>query len=377
VSSLVLGAGFGFTGAGTVMLGVLLPVLSQKWGLRDDTAGFLFFLQFLGSSLGAVLTGANRVRSILTGYGLLVVSACALAFAGPHSSFAAFFLFGTGLGMAMTATSLLISDRYGDHRAVLLERLNFAWAAGATAAPILFLPFLRSANPRPLFFIFQGLFLLLFVWVLFRERQADPRPAFTQDESRPRSPAMAGWLLPLVVLAMCAVGVESSLSGWLTTYSHRADPEHTGGAALTTSLFWLGIMVSRLTFSTSLLTTIGRQKVLRITLWGAAASVALLIAVHSPALIHVASGLSGLCIGPLYPLLLSFLLERSPRGWIFAVAGMGSALFPWLTGLLSAHLGGLRYGLIAPCCAALLMVLLLSVSLRPAPSSAQGTLSHS
>jgi fucose permease len=375
VSSLVLGTGFGLTGAGTVMLGVLLPVLSQKWELKDDAAGFLFFLQFLGSSLGAILTGANRVRSILTGYGLLVVSACALAFAGPHTSFAIFFFFGTGLGMAMTATSLLISDRYGDHRAVLLERLNFAWAAGATAAPLLFLPFLRSANPRPLFFLFQGLFLLLFVWVLFRERQ--PRAPSPLDESRRRSPAIAGFLLPLVVLATCAVGVESSLSGWLTTYSHRADPEHAGAAALTTSLFWLGIMVSRLTFSTSLLAIIGRQRVLRATLWGAAASVALLIAVHTPALIQVASGLAGVCIGPLYPLLLSFLLERSPRGWIFAVAGMGSAFFPWLTGLLSAHLGGLRYGLIAPCCAALLMVLLLAVCFRPARSSIQGASLHS
>lgn len=372
VSTLVLGTGFGLTGAGTVMLGVLLPVLSQKWGLRDDAAGFLFFLQFLGSSLGAILNGSNRVRSILTGYGLLVVSALALAFAGPQSSFAVFFVFGTGLGMTMTATSLLISDRYGDHRAVLLERLNFAWAAGATAAPILFLPFLRSANPRPLFFIFQVLFLLLFFWVLVRERQVEPLTSSSPDESRAHSAAHAGLLLLLVVLALCAVGVESSLSGWLTTYSHRADPEHAGGAALTTSLFWLGIMVSRLIFSTSLLTILGREKVLRLSLWGAAASLVLLIAVHSPVLIQAVSALAGMCIGPLYPLLLSFLLERSPRGWIFAVAGMGSALFPWLTGLLSVHLGGLRYGLIAPCGAALLMVLLQSMSLRPTPCPLAG-----
>jgi fucose permease len=94
-----------------------------------------------------------------------------------------------------------------------------------------------------------------------------------------------------------------------------------------------------------------------------------LIAVHSLALIQVASALCGLFIGPLYPLVLSFLLERSARGWIFAMAGIGSALFPWLTGVLSAHLGGLRYGLIAPCGAAFLMVLLLSVTFRSATPS--------
>jgi len=108
-SSLVLGAGFGLTGAGTVMLGVLLPALSQRWGLRDDAAGFLFLLQFLGSSFGAILTGLNRTRAVLIGYGLLAVSACALAFAGLQMLFAVFFLFGVGLGMADVVTDRLVN----------------------------------------------------------------------------------------------------------------------------------------------------------------------------------------------------------------------------------------------------------------------------
>lgn len=362
VSSLVLGLGFGLTGAGTVMLGVLLPSLSQKWGLRDDTAGFLFFLQFLGSSAGALLAGTNRIRSLAGGYCLLVLMACALAFAGPRMAFPIFLFFGMGLGIAMTSTSLLFSDRYGHDRAAVLERLNFGWSAGATAAPLLFLPFLRSTSLRPLFFTFQGLFLLLLIWVIFRERHeersAEPEP------SHLREAVHAGSIAPLVVLAMCAVGVESSLSGWLTTYSHRADQAGIGGAAMATSVFWGGIMLSRLAFSTRLLAMIGRRGVLYITLWGAAASVALLVCAHNPALIRIAAAMAGLCVGPLYPLLLSFLLERTARGWIFAVAGLGSAIFPWMTGSLSAHFGSLRYGLIAPCCAALLMILLLTVSLR-------------
>jgi fucose permease len=368
LSSLVLGTGFGLTGAGTVMLGVLLPTISQKWGLPDDSAGFLFFLQFLGSSLGALLTGANRHRSLMRGYGLLVVSACALAFSEVHVLFAVFFFFGLGLGMAMTATSLLFSDRYGDDRAAKLERLNFAWSAGATAAPVLFLPFLHLASLRPLFFMFQGLFLSLFVWVTFKERQETGSAESMLDESLPPNAVPLASLLPLVMLAMFAVGVEGTLSGWLTTYSHRADLQNAGGAVLATSLFWFGIMLSRLVFSTRLLAMMGRQRVLRLAIWCAAASVALLIAAHNPTTIRVAAGLAGLGVGPLYPLFLSFLLERSARGWIFSVAGMGSALFPWLTGLLSAHYGSLRYGLIVPCGAALLMVVLLPASLRAAGS---------
>jgi fucose permease len=111
---------------------------------------------------------------------------------------------------------------------------------------------------------------------------------------------------------------------------------------------------------------IGRQRVVLAALCGVAASVALLISARTPSAIQVTSGLCGLSIGPLFPLLLSFLLERSPRGWIFAVAGMGSALLPWLTGILSAHNGSLRYGLIAPFGTALLMLVLFSVSFRTA-----------
>jgi MFS transporter, FHS family, glucose/mannose:H+ symporter len=363
LSSLVLGAGFSLTGAGTILLGILLPLLEQKWGLRDDQAGLLLFLQFLGSSLGAILTSSHRVRSLITGYGLLVVSAGTLAFAGLQMLFAVFFFFGLGLGMTMTATSLLFSDRYDQDRAIQLERLNFAWSAGAGAAPVLFLPFLRGAHLRPLFFLFQGLFLLLFCWVFFRERRTASHTA-EPIKSRPRGSSSLNSMLPLVLLAIGAVGVETALSGWLTTYSHRVHPAGAGQGVLATSFFMFGIVASRLVFSTRLLTILGRRRLLGMALWGTAVAVALLIAGHDILAIDFAAGMCGLSIGPLYPLLLSFLLERSPRGWIFGVAGIGSAVFPWLTGLLSAHYGSLRYGLAVPCTAALLMILL-----SPAASS--------
>ncbi len=375
VSSLILSAGFFLTGAGTITLGVLLPVLSQRWDLRDDKAGFLLFLQFLGSLLGALLTGADRTRALMAGYGLLVLSAGALAFADLHVLFAGFFFFGLGLGLAMTATSLLFSDRYGDDRAVQLERLNFAWSSGAMIAPVLLLPFLHGTSLRLLFSIFLGLFLLFFLWSLLRERPQTPRlPA--PIESKPHTATSYELLLPLALLALCAVGVETALSGWLTTYSHRANPHAAGSGAFATSIFMLGIVLSRLVFSTSLLGTIGRRRVLAATLWGTAASVALLISGRSEWAIDTFAGLSGLCIGPLYPLVLSFFLERSSRGWIFAVAGIGSTVFPWVTGLLSAQFGSLRFGLLAPGAAAFFMIVLSTINLRSMTSSRLPTLSR-
>lgn len=357
-SDLVLAIGMALTGAGTVMLGVLLPFLSHISTLHDDEAGLLFSLQFLGSSLGAILTGSNRVRSLIVGYTLLVVSTYCLAISDLHLLFVILFFFGLGLGMVMTSTSLLTSDRYGADRAARLERLNFAWSAGATSAPMLFLPFLHMASPRALFLAFNALFLLLLAWVVYGERAWVASSISIVEDRKPQQAPRRKSLLPLIVLAMCAVGVESALSGWLTTYFHRAHPQSIGAAALATSLFWSGITLSRLIFSTRLLALFGRHRVLHATLFGTGASVVLVISAHSPILIDLGSGLSGMFLGPIYPLLLSFILESYSRGWVFAVGGIGAVIFPWLTGLLSAHWGSIRYGLIAPCVGVLLMIAL-------------------
>jgi fucose permease len=70
------------------------------------------------------------------------------------------------------------------------------------------------------------------------------------------------------------------------------------------------------------------------------------------------------------------MLEFTARGWIFAVGGAGAAVFPWFTGLLSAQYGSLRYGLVAPFGAALLMVILISISLRQTDPSAPAAITH-
>ncbi len=369
LSNLMLYAGFSLTGAGTVLLGVLMPVLSDRWGLRDSTAGFLFFLQFLGCSLGAVCIGPDRVRALRTGFGLLVVCCGGLAFSGLLAAFPLLFFNGIGLGMGMTATSLLFSDRYGDDRAAKLEGLNFIWSAGAVATPALLGPFLHTVSLRPLFIIYQGLYFCIFLWMMLGESQPAPCAASKATAAPGQRNPVLWLLLPLVAMALCSIGVETSISSWLTTYSHRADPRSLGTAALTTSLFLLGFMLSRLAFSTRLLTFLGRRRALYILLACTAACVILLTAAHSPTLIRVAAGFAGLSIGPLYPLLLSFLLERTDSGWIFAAAGVGAVIFPWMTGVLSTHYGSLRHGLAAPCAAALLMILLLPSSFRAAPQA--------
>lgn len=361
ISTAVLSVGFALTGTGTVLLGVLLPVFAEKWSLRDDGAGLLLFLQFSGSSLGAILSGLNRIRSMAIGYGLMAVSALDLII--PHASapFVVFFLFGLGMGMAMTSTSLLFSDRWGDERAAKLEWLNFVWSLGATSCPLVALPLVHHEDTHQVFLLILVLSVLLLGWVMAMERQGKP-------VSVPATSGTARLSLVFILLAvwaMCVVGVESGLSGWLTTYSHRTGMPTLAGSAMATSIFWLGEMLSRLAFSTPLLKRIGRQAVLIWGVWGVTASAVVLITVPHPWMIIAAAGVAGVFTGPLYPILLSYLLERSARGWFFALAGVGSAVFPWFTGLISAHLGSLRFGLLVPCAGGMAMLVLGGLVFKP------------
>ncbi len=353
-STIALSAGFALAGAGTVMLGVLLPTLSLRWGLRDDQAGLLLFLQFVGSGMGAIVTGMNRIRSMAIGYGLQAAALSVLALNGARVAYLAFFFFGLGLGMAMTSTSLVFSDRWGDERAAKLEWLNFAWSAGATAGPVCYLLFLRRGDTRSLFVMMLTLSLAMFAWVVLREHQ-EPR-IIPARRARAVGRSARTLFLLLLLLAMTTVGVETTLSGWLTTYSHRAGMGSLAGAALATSIFCLGEMLSRLTFSTRLLAKSGRWAVLQWGVWGVTISSILVIAAPHPWVILVAAGAAGAFIGPLYPLALSYLLELSPLGWFFAVGGLGAAVFPWITGMVSAHYHSLRYGLVVPCVAGLAMI---------------------
>jgi MFS transporter, FHS family, glucose/mannose:H+ symporter len=356
LSTVVLSAGFSFTGSGTVMLGVILPALSRQWGFQDSQLGTLLFLQFFGSGLGAVFAGLNRIRSIKTGFGLVSAALCALIITGSRHPYSAFLIYGIGLGMAMTATSQLFSDLWGDDRAAKLEWLNFVWSAGAMIGPICFLPFLRHQAFQSVFVLMLLLFFCIFCFVMLVQR-AEPKVAAPRIVKE-AGPAARIVFFAFLVFAMCFVGVEASLSGWLATYSSRAGFHSLAGASVATSLFWFGEMASRLTFSTRLLANVGRAAILTSGIFGLTVTTFALIAFPHPWSILIFAGVAGYSVGPLYPLALSYLMELSPQGWFFAAGGIGAAIFPWITGIISHRFHSLRFGLVVPCAAGVAMIVI-------------------
>jgi len=349
----ILYLGFAATGVCVALPGAVLPALLRQWALNDSQAGFLFFLGWMGSSLGALLVRGSRARSLALGCVLIALAAATMAAASGWLCFAAMGLFGLGLGVAMTSISLLRTSRNPASRGLELNRLNLVWALGACLCPSLAAHTLRIANVGGIFSTVALFFVLLLVWVLAIERDSGPPPAAGSQWSF----SLAAWPFALLVIIMLPGGVESSIGGWIATYMQRAQ-----GLLATTvsagSCFWGGLLLSRALSSTRLLERLSERTVLRRSIFTIAAGSLLMIATTSALSILPGVFLIGFGLGPVYPLLLAQALRFSENPLLFSIAGLGSAFLPWLTGVVSSATSSLRMGLLVPLAAALLMLAL-------------------
>jgi len=357
LSRTVVYLGFAATGVGMALPGSVLPALLSQWSLADRQAGLLFFLGWSGSSLGALFVQASRVRSLALGNLLAALGAVGMAYSSRWSCFLSMAIFGFGLGMTMTATSLLQSARNVHRRGAELNRLNLVWAIGACVCPSLAEHSLRVASARIIFTSVGLFFLASCIWILVFERdpKSDAIPATPKSTQGKWSLAL--WPMSVVIVILLPTGIESSMGGWIAAYVQRT--QQTIATTVTAgSCFWVGLMLSRTFASTILLLRRYERLVLIQSLITVLAGTLLLIASQTSIGILAGIFLVGFGLGPVYPLLLAIALQYSENTAIFFVAGVGSALFPWITGIVSSSTSSLRIGLAVPFAASVLMLLL-------------------
>ena len=244
-SRLVIYLSFAATGMGMALPGAVLPALLAHWSLADRQAGLLFFLGWMGSSIGALMVRPSRSRSIAAGSLLIAAGAVGMGFSSKTGSFVSMTVFGLGLGLTMTATSLLQAARHVDRRGAELNRLNLIWALGASTCPTLAEHSLRVASARAIFCALGLFFVAVSVWAYALERDPD-RGVQTAPVPVPwrKGWSLSLWPLPLVIMMLLPSGIESSMGGWIAAYVQRT--HHAIAMTVTAgSLFWIGLMLSR------------------------------------------------------------------------------------------------------------------------------------
>lgn len=351
--------GFALTGVGTTLLGCILPALSIAWHLDDRSAGILFASQFAGSASGALLVGKDFFRSLVRGYLLLIPGAILLTFFSGFIEILPFLIFGLGLGLTMTATSMLIGSAPLPNRGAALSVLNAIWGVGAAVSPLLATVWVKQWPAPTLFLVFAIAVMLTFLFV------RKPATAFSrhvedaaQNAGEPRQLRL---LSLFAVIGFLYVGTETSISGWMMTYVGRLPISSKMWAPIATSCFWVALLCGR-TLVPIVVRWLSEAQLLTASLTGALLCSALLLLSRGPLAIVLSASLAGFMLAPIFPLALAKVLrlaEGSPRTKVvFAISGLGGAALPWITGELSARTGSLRIGLVVPVFALATMIIL-------------------
>ena len=358
---------FAAAGIVTVMLGPLLPSLIQRWQLQDAQAGTLFSSFFLGQLIGAWFATRRLRLSLLLGAALTSAGCAALTWSSFHTAHIALFTAGLGLGLSLTAGNVIVGTAAAN-RARTLALLNVAWSIGAISSAAL-IRVCAPHGPR-LFFLLTA--SLLALAGLFATTIPHSLAGTSPSSGLPTRIPLPGLAIAIFAASMLLyIGNENALGGWLPSFAIR---NHPATAASTIALlYWLSELVSRLLMAALLSGITEHALYLASLVLLLFTQAALLLATHpSPALVLTATILTGAALGPLYPLIVSFLLSRTGQharlGPLFAFAALGGATLPWLTGVVSTHFGGLRPGLIVPAAGALIM-LALSPALSGRPST--------
>jgi fucose permease len=335
--------------------------------MTDRGGGYLLLLAWAGSTSGALLCRRSLRLSASGGLLLTAVSMLTIAVFDHRAVLPVFAFYGLGLGTAMTAITMISSRRATDaNRSRDIMRLNLLWSIGACLAPTLATHALRFTRSASLFASMSFVFTIAATAVWLRGK--DPHDNFS-GETETKSPALRAAPIALYAMAGLAVGVESAIGGWLTTYAGRTS--HTEFVSLSaTTAFWAGLLLSRALHSLQGLRRLNSGPALTAhAALVAIATLALLAAPQTLAFLPSAL-LAGFGLGPLYPRVQAMVVSAYKPRPVFITAGVGAAALPWLTGTLSHATGSLRSGLVLPCAAAgSLLLLMLLTQPRSAPQT--------
>ena len=359
-SVLWLAIGFLLAGLGTVMLGPLMPTLLHDWRLTDQQGGLLLAAKFVGSFLGGVSVPRRLRLGVLGGMAFACAGFGAFAVSvGLITGAACLFVGGFGLGQIIASTNIVIGRRYREHTGSALASVNFFWSLGAVLCGVIAAAALPRFHLRGPLLTFAGLFLVTGVGGLLNPSRDATATAESSLQEAP--PLPLSLLTRFALLLFLYGGLETCMTGWLTTYTLRFSDVRLLGGQSAIVLLWSALTAGR-ALSSAALRVVRESTLQRIGLALSALLIAALVTTRHGPLLSLYCVLLGLSLAPFFPTTFALLMKRRPTareaGFILAVSGLGAALFPWMMGFVSTQSGSLRVAMAVPLGLALILLLL-------------------
>ncbi|MGH3879823.1 MAG: MFS transporter [Actinophytocola sp.] len=308
-------------------LGPLIPIIRDDHGLPGATAG-LMVSGFYAGSMASIAVGGTlserwaRRYLVLVPGALVLVGGAGLAVRGPWPlPLAAAVVAGLGFGGLVLVVNTAMASQPGRRGVSLANLVNGAFSLGSVAGPAL----VGLTRDTGYSVLFVG--LAVAVVVTLPHRGLGGAAARREQDKAPAGRVNAVLLL-FCALLCCYAGLETGLSSWETVHleAHGYSP---AAASALTSLFWLGMAVTRL-LTPVLAAGLSASAII---IGALAASFVALALIAVPGIAPVGYLVAGMLAGPVFPTALAWNTanQANPRRGNAAViaAGMvGNVGFP-------------------------------------------------
>jgi FHS family glucose/mannose:H+ symporter-like MFS transporter len=393
-------AAFVPVGIVTVLLGPLLPILSARWSLNYSQAGSLFTAQFLGATVGVVISGVMVSRwgywfAINAGLLAMAAGVGTLAFSSRSLGLVCIACYGIGLGFAIPAINLLVAEINPERRSAALNLLNFSWSVGAVACPFIVAAAAKIDRIQLFLAALAGFLLLVLLGIAampssFAEPgklesfpvetapvRKDGRPDVPQEPAVPLPPWNHRSLVVMSALFFLYVGTENGFGGWIASYAKSLGTSSSTLPVMTPSFFYAAIMLGRW-MAPLVLRKADEIKTARAGLSIACIGMAGLVLSRNMPLVVISAAVAGLGLAAVYPITISRLSQEfgpaaaRAGSVVFTMCNFGGAFLPWVVGYTSQQFKDLRAGLGVPLAATVLMYILYQRSWAPSGATAAG-----
>jgi FHS family glucose/mannose:H+ symporter-like MFS transporter len=368
-------------GIATVLLGPMLPVLSERWSLNYSQAGALFAVQYVSSTVAVALSGVLVSRygfrfPIKTGL-LLMAAGLALLLTGPKQlALICIAAYGAGLGLATPAGNLMVAELNPERRSATLSWLNFCWSAGAVTCPFL-VAYAAKVHHVTLLLVCVSAFSLLVALAFVVLPGGTLELSNTSGEEKVIFPAIQRNLhifLVLAALFFLYVGTENAFGGWVASFAKSLGNLTPVMALVTPSFFYAALTFGR-SLAPILLRNVDEIRLVQIGLAIACLGTAGLMFSRGLTGVAVSACAAGLGLSYVYPITISVLSRefRSSSSAIasvmFVLSNIGGGSLPWIVGVVSNRYGSLKVGLFVPLLGCAAMCALYFRNWRPAYST--------
>ncbi|KAI0918522.1 hypothetical protein AcW1_009604 [Taiwanofungus camphoratus] len=340
--------------------GPLLPTIQRHYKIGFAVVSLLFVFNCIGFLTGAMINVYLNVRFglgkvIVLGALCQLIGYVILSPGGPFPLMCLAFLF-TGFGISLqNAQANGFVGSLKEHARIKFGFLHASYGLGAFAAPLVATYFSTNRHWSFQYLISASIAVIntIILAAVFRFRNQDdvmaeagqePGQANTVNDNLYRQILGLKEVHFLSIFSLIYVGVEVSLGGWIVTFIEQ---KRGGGssAGYISSGFFGGLMLGRILLMW-LNRKVGERRILFIY---ALLAIVLEITVWVvPSLIENAVAVSciGLVLGPMYPILMNHSTSILPKwlltgclGYIAGLGQAGSAVLPFITGLLASKFG--------------------------------------